>query len=271
MRCADTTANLADYLAGTLGDEQAAGLRRHTSTCERCRGEVAAFEHTWQMLGIVSAPRPDTAAMRSRLDAMIAGYQEGIAAEPSPRRPRAAAGSAWLGVAWRTAAIAAVLVLGVVVGRSSMVMPASDDRSILALRQEVAAMREVVTMSLLQQQSAAERLEGVALTSRLERPGAEIVSALLETLMHDPNVNVRLASIDALQRFADQDIVRRGALDTLPRQTSPLVQVALIDFVLETNGLESAAILRRLSEDATLAEPVRRRAAQCLAQIGAAS
>jgi HEAT repeat protein len=152
-----------------------------------------------------------------------------------------------------------------------MVMPASDDRSILALRQEVAAMREVVTMSLLQQQSAAERLEGVALTSRLERPGAEIVSALLETLMHDPNVNVRLASIDALQRFADQDIVRRGALDTLPRQTSPLVQVALIDFVLETNGLESAAILRRLSEDATLAEPVRRRAAQGLAQIGAAS
>jgi anti-sigma factor RsiW len=271
MRCEDTTANVADYLAGTLGDEHTAALRRHTASCERCRGEVAAFEHTWQMLGIVTSSRPDTAGMRSRVEAMLAGYQEGIAAGPAPRRWSVAVPLSLGGIAWRTASVAAVLVLGIVVGRTSSVSPASGEAQIAALRQEVGAMREMVSMSLLQQQSAAERLEGVAWTNRLERPGAEVVSALLETLRRDPNVNVRLASIDALKRFGDQEVVRRGALDSLPRQTSPLVQVALIDFVLETNGVESEAILRRLSQDSTLAEAVRTRAVQGLAQLGAQS
>jgi len=94
------------------------------------------------------------------------------------------------------------------------------------------------------------------------------VSALLDTLMHDPNVNVRLASIDALKRFADQDVVRRGALDTLPRQASPLVQIALIDFLLETQGPEAAGVLRRLAGDMMLDKAVRDRAARGLRQVG---
>ena len=129
-------------------------------------------------------------------------------------------------------------------------------------------MRQVLTLSLLQQQSASERLKGVSFTAQAEQPGNEVALALLDTLMHDPNVNVRLATIDALKRFAARENVRRGVIEALASQTSPLVQIALIDFVVETNGRDAADTLRRLSGDPMLDQAVRGRAARALRQIG---
>ena len=76
-------------------------------------------------------------------------------------------------------------------------------------------MRQMLMLSLMQQQSATERLRGVSGSVQIDQPGAEIVRALLETLMHDPNVNVRLACVDALRRFSEQDVVRRGTVQAL--------------------------------------------------------
>jgi hypothetical protein len=125
-----------------------------------------------------------------------------------------------------------------------------------------------MSLSLLQQQSATARLQGVVSTRQIDDPGGEVIAALLDTLMYDPNANVRLATIDALKRFMNRDLVKRGTLDALPRQTSPLVQIALIDFVVESAGVESAEALRRLSEDSRVEDAVRMRAAQRLRQLG---
>src|SRR5262249_52613602 len=133
---------------------------------------------------------------------------------------------------------------------------------------ELRDMRQMVTLSLLQQQSASDRLKGVSFTTQIEQPGGEVTGALLDTLMHDPNVNVRLATIDALKRFAGRDAVRRGVLEALTRQTSPLVQLALTASVAETNGRDAADPPRRLSIDPMLDQAVRGRATRALQQIG---
>jgi hypothetical protein len=137
-----------------------------------------------------------------------------------------------------------------------------------SLRQEVRDMRQTIMLSLLQQQSASERLNGVMYTNRIENPGNEVVAALLDTLMHDPNSNVRLATIDALKRFGANADVKRGTIEALDRQTSPLVQLALIDFLVETNGAASAPALRRLSEDPMADQAVRARAALAVQRVG---
>ncbi len=88
--------------------------------------------------------------------------------------------------------------------------------------------------------------------------------------MHDANVNVRLASIDALKRFAERDEVRRAAIHGLDTQKSPLVQMALIDFVVETQDREALGALRKLSTDTTVNDSVRARAAWGVDHLGAA-
>ena len=133
-------------------------------------------------------------------------------------------------------------------------------------------MRQMVTLTLMQQQSASDRLKGVTWSSTLEQPGGEVVSALLDTLLHDPNVNVRLASIDALARFADEQQVRQGAVDALLQSaSSPMVQIALIDFVVGVRETSSIETLKKIAADASLNETVRVRASQGLDRFGAKS
>src|SRR5438128_11544340 len=82
-------------------------------------------------------------------------------------------------------------------------------RALAQLREEMSSMKQLVTLSLLQQQSASDRLRGVEWSCRLAQPDEHVLSALLRALDSDPNVNVRLAAIDALHRFASDATVRQ--------------------------------------------------------------
>jgi hypothetical protein len=171
---------------------------------------------------------------------------------------------------WLQAAAAVlVLVVGIQIGRGLDAQPSASP-DMRALREEVRDLRQMVTLSLMQQQSASERLKGVSYSNQLDRPGNEVVSALIDTLMHDSNVNVRLASIDALKRFAERDSVRTAAIRALDAQTSPLVQMALIDFVVETQERGALDALRKLAGDAGANQAVRARARWGIDHLGAA-
>jgi hypothetical protein len=265
MDCQNTISKLADHLAGTLSDADMAAVREHLHGCASCREELAALDDTWQLLGEVAPEPVDSPAMRVRFDAALAGYRH---ATPVPETARHGRRRAWM---WQSAAAAAVLTAGVFIGRFSAPheTPAGDPQ-IGELRTELSEVRQILTLSLLQQQSASERLKGVSWTAQLDQPGNEVVTALLDTLMHDENVNVRLATIDALQRFAARDVVRRGAVAALSQQTSPLVQIALIDFVAGSAGAEGKATLRAIAHDSTVNDAVRTRATRALQQLGEA-
>jgi hypothetical protein len=80
-------------------------------------------------------------------------------------------------------------------------------------------------------------------------------------------VNVRLASVDALRRFSAQEAVRRETVRALADPSFPLVQIALIDFMVETKDKEAIDVLQRLSEDQAVNEAVRGRAAWGVEQL----
>jgi hypothetical protein len=261
MRCEDAQAQLPDHLTRALPLAAANALDAHLQTCPSCAAELDAAADTWQRMAIIPSPAADSTAMRARFHAML---DEHVAVADSPARRRVSVTHYGL----QFAAAAALVVLGVALGRQTT-PAAAPDPQIADMRAELRDMREMVTLSLLQQQSASERLRGVSYTDRIDQPGNELTRVLLDALMHDPNDNVRLRTVDALKRFADHETVRRGAVEALSQQTSPLVQVALIDFVVEMNSREAADALRQLSADSMIHEQVRARAEQGLARLGA--
>jgi len=270
MECQHATAYIVDYLAGALSPDELEALSAHATTCATCRDELAAAEETWRQLGRIPSPAPDLPALRSRFDSMVAEYKEdlgGLTSHGPHVTTRPAPRHAVLAVA-----AAAILVVGMGIGRQTARPSESiTDLHVRAMREELRDMRQMMSLSLLQQQSATARLEGVIAARQIEDPRPDIITALLDTLTNDPNPNVRLATIDALGRFIDRDLVKRRTLEALPRQTSPLVQIALIDLVVESAGRESVDALRTLSKDTTVVEAVRVRAAQALRQLGARS
>ena len=287
MQCETVHAQLADFLSHALTDAASEEIRLHLAGCRACRDEADGFAETWRMLGSIASPAPDSARMRTRLTAIIDGFEHAITRAPAPGlRGRLAALFTQQSHhhLLRAASACALVAIGIAIGHYMVPLSDGAERTflggsertrltetsaeIVAMRGELRDLREMITLSLMQQQSASNRLKGVSWSGQIDRPSSEVVAALLDTLMHDPNVNVRLATIDALERFASQDIVRRGAIQAVDRQVSPLVQIALIDFMVKVNERESIGTLRRLSEDPKVNAAVRARAVWGLQQLG---
>jgi HEAT repeat protein len=82
-----------------------------------------------------------------------------------------------------------------------------------------------------------------------------VLSALLTAVKEDPNVNVRLAAIDALGSVVERPNVQKSLVDSLPRQDSPMVQIALVDLLADAPGAKP--LLSRVADDPDVDPTVR--------------
>lgn len=102
---------------------------------------------------------------------------------------------------------------------------------------------------LYNMQSAASRINTVALVSRLKNNGNDVVNALVQVLNNDPNTNVRLAALDGLTRFYRETYVRRKLVASLKKQQDPLVQINLIDLLTWMRESSILSDLERMVND----------------------
>jgi len=263
MNCQEVTERLLDFSRQELPAAEAAAVAAHLDSCPACRVELAELRQTWAALGALADESPSP-ALRARFDALLAGARGTLASAPPPR----AAPLAWRRVRQPShllplAATLAALVVGFLGGR----FEAAPTRELDALRREVQSLNHMVALSFLERDSASDRLHGVSLASHVGGD-PRVLEALLDAVREDPNVNVRLAAIDALAPFAAEPVVRAGLLEDFSGQASPLVQVAVADAVLDADG-EAArrAVERALGGheaefDPRVVEYVRRRLAE---------
>jgi hypothetical protein len=169
-------------------------------------------------------------------------------------------------VAWS----AAVLVIGIFAGNylgNKPAHPIANQDEIAAMHTELTNMRQLVVLSMLQQQSASERLQGVSWSQREEHLDPQVMAALLHTLRFDGSVDVRLAALNALSRHAGQPQDHKGVLDALQEQQSPLVQVALIDLLTEWRDPDATQRLRNFEQTPNLNPTVKQRAEWAVSKL----
>jgi hypothetical protein len=249
MNCEQAQAYFVNLWRAALDAPARAELERHLAECGACRTECEKGRRTWEALGELRAEEPSE-RLRVRF------YAELHEAERRQRRRERMHG--WMGNPWVSSAAAVVLVVaGIGVGRMTA---ARDDSKVADLQHEVADMRQLMALSLLEQQSASERLRGVSYASAVQEPDSDVRDALLRTLDSDPNVNVRLATVDALHRFAGSPEVRHGLARALAREQSPLVQIAILDELVELRERSAVSSVDRLLREPQLNPDVRQRA-----------
>ncbi len=258
MSCRQIETLTADYLAGSLDAAEARRIEDHLATCDSCRLELESAQLVWDGLGELADESPP-AAVRERFYGMLEGYRQ--AAENEIRSPGwlERLGLWWASwwpqqpvrqLGWTLAAVAAGLVVGTR-------LTAPDGGEMTQLRDEVAGLSRLVGLSLLEQGSASDRLRGVSYSRRGAATDPRILETLVDVVANDPDVNVRLAAIDALAAFADREPVLEGLRRSLPQQQAPLAQLAVVDLLLAANGGESHVAVRRWLSEATVDETVR--------------
>ncbi len=272
MKCNEAIDKFADYLAGELDPAERREMDAHLAGCPACATELRGLSETWVRLGVLPEERP-SAGLRNRFYEMLEEAKNEVKAreraETEARRSRSVFGGAWFRQPlFQFATAAALVVLGVVVG-AWIVRPAGGGASVAQLREEVQGVRQTLAVSLLRQDSAFARLEGVGLSRQLNAPGQDFLDALFQTLDNDPNVNVRLAVVDALYLYSGRPGVRERVLLSLDTQQSPLVQAALIDLLVGMRERRAVESLRRLLQEQNLSPQIRQRAQQGIAKLEA--
>lgn len=145
--------------------------------------------------------------------------------------------------------------------------PASESKQLEALTAQVHEMREMMMLSLLQNPSASERIRAVSYTSDIRRVNPNIATALLATLNNDPNINVRLSTLEALTHFARDPVVREGLVQSILQQDSPLMQAALADVMLTLQEKRAIQPFKKLLQQKDLNTMVRTKIEQTIDRL----
>lgn len=81
----------------------------------------------------------------------------------------------------------------------------------------------------LEDDSAGIRLEGIYhFSDAFTIEDNQIINTLIKILHRDSNVNVKIATIDALLKFSDNENIRSNLLIALEKEKQPMVQIKLI-------------------------------------------
>ena len=284
MNCQRIQESFIDYQDGTLAPDESASVRTHLASCPTCQREWSALQEITRKLTLLPVPAP-SARLRENFYAMLDTHQREADA-PSPFALARSRLDRFFGAllpdapALQFAFSLALLAGGLFLGGRYFTQPAvvtaapadeSAKTELAALKAQMNSMGQLVTYSLLQQQSTSERLQGILATMDLKTPDRKVLTDLVGALAFDPSVNVRLTAVEALAQHANDSLVRAGVLSALPRETAPLVQVAMIELLASTRDDAAVPVFDRLSRDESVDKNVRDAARRALAIVRSSS
>lgn len=166
----------------------------------------------------------------------------------------------------RTVLAAAALFTGLIIG--VVLRPAGTPiQDVASLRNEMVSLKETVLLTLLEKETVTDRLRAVSYSYELDQSSRTVIQALLATLNEDNNINVRLAAVEALQRYGTESWVRIQLVKSITIQESPLVQVALAECMVALKEKSSIQELEKLVNDKETPEAVKNKLKGCIQQI----
>jgi hypothetical protein len=286
MNCQRVQELFLDYQDGQLAPDESAQVRTHLSSCPTCQREWAALQEITRKLDHLPVETPSP-RLREQFYAMLDTHQREADA-PSPfalaknRLDRFFESLLPARPALQFAFSLVLLAGGLFAGARFFAKPTPppamvDDgakKEIAELKGQAADMRKqiddmgkLVAVSLLQQKSTSERMQAVLATLDLKSPDRKTLTDLVGVLSVDNSVNVRLAAVEALSPHIADNLVRAGLLSALPRESAPLVQVAMIDLLTTAREPQAVAVFDRLSRDEAADKNVRDAARRGLAVL----
>lgn len=235
-----------DYIDGYLSGELKAYVEKHI---EEDKEWKETYQHYIELNKLIEADKTLEAPDTLRND-----FEDFLKQEIENQTKVVPMSSASNHKRWyQIAAAVAILAVGYILGTS--INKANTDE-IDQLRNEMAATKALVLNSL-SDQSASSRLGAVNASYAMSDMDDDIIQAFVKTLNTDENINVRLAALDALSNYADNEKVRKALIESLSTQDKPAVQIVLINLLVQLKEKRAIEPLKKLTEDEENIEAVR--------------
>lgn len=124
----------------------------------------------------------------------------------------------------------------------------SQNQQVSTINQEMIALRTEMK-NLLKNESTSVRIRAINMSNTLIETDEGIVQVLIKTMDGDDSENVRLATIDALEKFAHHPIVRTTFLNTLDKENSDFIKIKIINILASIKEPSAVRYLEQIIED----------------------
>ncbi|MBS1606593.1 MAG: HEAT repeat domain-containing protein [Bacteroidetes bacterium] len=264
MHCKEVQAVLIEYLDQSLDTGVAAVVKKHLASCPACQQEAGEMQQLLLAMKDTAMQQPGQ-SLRDNFQTLLQSEMNMLSmshlledeekekdAAPAPGQGKPAVLSR---LVWQAAAAFLLLLGGAWVGAT--LQHKKDDRpnEMAVLQKEVKEMKQMLLFSLIDDESASQRIKAVSYAEELSNPDEPVIDALINSLNNDKNANVRLAALYSLARWADRATVRDSLVVSLGRQTEPIVQIVLINLLAEKRETRAIPSMKAiLSNDKALKE-----------------
>ncbi|MFT3823950.1 MAG: zf-HC2 domain-containing protein [Chitinophagaceae bacterium] len=259
MQCYEAESLLVDYLDSVMDPADRKRVEVHLKDCPLCRQALEEYRQLFTDMQNDKIQQPG-AALRTRFEGMLQQEME-IATTTEPIQLNTGKGAVvkpvkQYAMLLRVAAVFTVLLSLVFIGIIIMTNRRTNSE-VAALKNEINAMKGAMAVKLLQDESASERIKAVSYADAIAIPDNEILTALITTMNEDRNVNVRLAALYTLEKFADNKKISDALVSSLSRQSEPLMQIALMNVLIEKKNAKAKALMQEIMQDKNTLLPVK--------------
>jgi hypothetical protein len=256
MQCNEVESLLIDFLDGNLHPADRGELQKHLQSCEACQKTLEEYKLLFQSIekNKFEIPGP---ALREKFDAMLQAEINIYKTSDTSRDTVHERPLKKYSVLYRIAASIILFAAGLVIGVRLLPERNANSKQIAALRDEVNDVKEALTLNLLNEESASERIKAVSYAEEINNPDPKIMNALVATMNEDKNVNVRLTALFALAKFYGRQAVTDSLITSLKKQTDPIMQVALINVLTEKKESKAKELIREILSDKNTLKPVK--------------
>ncbi len=266
MECEQSKMFFAGSLDGEQSPAEKKALEQHLEECADCRKEFDSMRLLWDQINVVddSVQFPE---MRKDFRMMLNAFQ---VAEKKTR---------WADIYYRMAALwnsqpkfqlaySVLIIIGCLLYMNWLIRSVTArDSQLTRLSAQVQELKQGIMLVLLESPSASERIRAVSYADETGKTNQHVIEALFATLNNDPDVNVRLTTLDALTKFAGQPEVREQLVGAITSQDSPIMQYAIADLMLRLQEKKSVRSFRELLKQDNLEPGVREKITETVSKL----
>ena len=234
MKCKEVESYIIDYLDNNLEKTKKDNIEKHLESCERCLDMVKDYKKildTMETAG--SEPEQPDESLRVNFYHML--HTE-TRKQQKTMKLKTADRMKFTSLPYlKYAAGVALLIAGTIIGMflNDIIYKSKETVHLTELESEVQNIKEMLVYSMLKEESSSRRIQAMGYIEEMQAPDEKVFNALIETLNNDKNVNVRLTAAYSLANYIDNKSVRDSLVNSLSKQTEPIIQVVLINILVE--------------------------------------
>lgn len=236
---------LPDYLDNLLEADTKKKIEEHLKACKTCTQELTEIKELFQAFKTeekIIPPSSIKTGFLKQLEAEKQTFSRVVPFDAPSNNKR----NKWALKLLKIAASVLLLIGAFLTGRYQS--KENSSKEIALLTEEKLEFKQTAMLSLMENESASKRIQGVNFIDSFSNPDEAILKALMDRMLNDKNTNVRLTAVEALNNFTNSEIVKNAFIEALKKEKDPSIQINIIQTLVDIQEKKAIAPMQRLLE-----------------------